>query len=418
MYGGGFFIYFLWKRRYRHALLLILFPVLSQLLFLWYLYHAYGNFSPTSVYMNEGQKQNFMYVVSKIITLKMRIETLLNYFFDQRDGLLFYNPIYFFAFPGLVLTLKRFRKYLPHLLIAAPGVIFVLSYAFLTHRGGFSPQARPLLPVTWLLMLFALIYYSESGNRLMKRIFLYLPLYPLFVTAFQLLHPRTLYQATTSDNKFRPGLMFQTWSSIHVNIADILPSFVKIEGNHTYLPNIIWLLVFLGLIIFALVKLQRRKIGGAAITIAFILLFAIFSLFPRIPTYNPVLVTQSGNIPYKIYRAALQPQKMARRPYFTSRPGGYLNTLSSWKRMKNLAIRLKNSGPARLRVNLTHFDHMEAQRDLEPGENGVVLLKNPRAKPFRNEFYYRIMVEIKPLKRGDISCSFEFFPCNRCPASQ
>ena len=97
----GFFAYWLYKKKIRSALLLIVFPLLFQALFFYYLYSAYGNFSPNSVYygmLSPEQSGAFYETILKKITLNMRWETLLDYFFDQRDGLLFYNPFIFFCF--------------------------------------------------------------------------------------------------------------------------------------------------------------------------------------------------------------------------------------------------------------------------------------------------------------------------------
>ncbi len=119
----GFFAYWIWKKKFRPALLLLVFPLLFQALFFYYLYHAYGNFSPNSVYygmLSPAQAGAFYDTILKKITLNMRWETLLDYFFDQRDGLLLYNPFYFFAFPGLLLALKNFKRYRLHLLAALP----------------------------------------------------------------------------------------------------------------------------------------------------------------------------------------------------------------------------------------------------------------------------------------------------------
>ena len=105
----------------------------------------------------------------KKIPLQARWETLLDYFFDQRDGLLLYNPFYFFAFPGLLLALKNFRRYRLHLLAALPAVLFILNHAFSTIRAGYCPQGRYLAPAAWALLLFALVYYRESRNRFFRR---------------------------------------------------------------------------------------------------------------------------------------------------------------------------------------------------------------------------------------------------------
>ena len=56
----GFCAYWLWRRKYRQALLLLVFPLLFQALFFYYLHAAYGSFSPNAVYygmLNPEQSQ-------------------------------------------------------------------------------------------------------------------------------------------------------------------------------------------------------------------------------------------------------------------------------------------------------------------------------------------------------------------------
>ena len=166
----------------------------------------------------------------------MRWETLLDYFFDQRDGLLLYNPFYFFAFPGLLLALKNFKRYRLHLLAALPAMLFILNHAFSTIRPGYCPQGRYLTPVDWALLLFALIYYRESRSPFFKKMFLGLPLYSLFVVVYQTMQPFTLYQPTTHDTLVRPGLHFSELEQYVFDLPGLLPSYIKTD-NSGYLPN-------------------------------------------------------------------------------------------------------------------------------------------------------------------------------------
>jgi hypothetical protein len=302
----GFFAYWARKRKFRPALLLLVFPLLFQALFFYYLYHAYGNFSPNSVYYGmlspAGAKELYETILNKI-TLNMRWETLLDYFFDQRDGLLLYNPFYFFAFPGLLLALKNFKCYRLQLLVALPALLFVLNHAFSTIRAGYCPQGRYLTPVAWALLLFAVIYYRESRNRIFKKAFLLLPLYAVFVAAYQVLEPFTLYQATTHDSLQRAGLMFQNWSNTRISLPALLPSFIKTD-NRGYLPNAVFLLVFLLLVVFSLVPWRarvRRWRGGLFAALVFGGIFSLCSLFPRLDLSAPRRLPGPRDLPCQVY---------------------------------------------------------------------------------------------------------------------
>ncbi len=258
----GFCGYWLWRKQFRRALLLLVFPLLFQALFFLYLYTAYGSFSPNSIYygmLNPEQSQALVDTILRKIPLQARWETLLDYFFDQRDGLLPYNPFYFFAFPGLLLALKNFRRYRLHLLVALPAGLFILNHAFSTIRAGYCPQGRYLAPAAWALMMFAVIYYRESRNRSMRRAVLILPLYPLFVTAYQALAPFTLYQPTTHDTLIRAGRLFQEWSNSRIHLPALLPSYIKVD-NQGYLPNTIFLAAFLLLVVLALLPWRPRAL--------------------------------------------------------------------------------------------------------------------------------------------------------------
>ncbi len=249
-----------------------------------------------------GAKDLVETILNKI-TLNMRWETLLDYFFDQRDGLLPYNPFYFFAFPGLLLALKNFKRYRLHLLVSLPALVFVLNHAFSTIRAGYCPQGRYLAPVTWALLLFALVYYRESRNRFFKKAFLVLPLYPVFVTAYQVLEPFTLYQATTHDSLQRAGLMFQNWSNTRIHLPALLPSFIKTD-NHGYLPNIIWLLTFALLVILSLLPARagaRRRHGGWLPVLVFAGIFSLCSLFPRLDLSSPQRLPGPRDLPCQVY---------------------------------------------------------------------------------------------------------------------
>jgi len=311
VFSLGFLFFFIKRKEYKKGFLFILFPIIFQLLFFSYLFYAYGNFSPNSIYygvMGEAQKKELFNVVLKKTPLKIRVETLLDYFFDQRDGLLLYNPFYLFAFPGLLIALRKFRIYSKHLLISVASFIYILYHGFSTVRAGYCPQARYLVPVLWILMLFSVIYYLESKNRFLKKIFVFIPIYSVFVVIYQVFNPFTLYQTTTHDYLYRPGLMFQYWSSLYLKLPNFLPSFIKVNSNEKYIPNLVFLFLFILFVVFSFKKIKKENLKPL-FPISFLFLFVIFSLFPRVPLFNPTLVTKSGAMPHLIYNANFYPTK-------------------------------------------------------------------------------------------------------------
>jgi len=428
LFSGGFFIYFVITRQSKKAILFVLFPLLFQILFFGYLYYAYGNFNPMSIYngvMSEAQINEYRSNMEEI-PLQKRVETLLGTFFDQRDGLLLYNPFYFFVFPGLILALKKYRKYWPHLLVSCAGFAFILFLGYSTVRPGYCPQARYLTPVTWLLMLFTIIYYRETQNKFFKRVLLYLPIYSIFVVIYQVFYPFTLYQSVTHINLNRPGLMFQQWSNIYFSIPDILPSFVKVPGNFKYLPNIIFLVLVIILTLLALQPqtkqpsnekfLREGSRGGRFFQkksppgILFGLIFIVFVLFPRVPVYNPILLAKEGAVPCKIYGESDYPTSAVERKFELTGKERYSFTVSTFEPASYFVLEFENQGEQGYEMVISNFDTQVETVKLSPGAPRRVFIKNPRYKRFKSNCFYRFHLRVKPSPPGKPSLYFQLYP--------
>jgi len=389
----GFFAYWSWKKKFRPALLLIVFPLLFQALFFAYLYHAYGNFSPNSVYygmLSPAESKALYETILKTITLNMRWETLLDYFFDQRDGLLLYNPFYFFAFPGLLLALKHRQRYRLHLLVALPAVFFVLNHAFSTIRPGYCPQGRYLTPVVWALLLFAVIFYRESRNPFFKKIFLSLPLYSLFVTVYQITQPFTLYQPTTHDSLLRPGLMFQNWSNSRIDLPALLPSYIKTD-NRGYLPNPVCLALFVLLVGFALTRWRsnaRRR--GLTPLLIFFGIFLLASLFPRPDLADPQRIRGPRDLPCQVY---FHPAVWA-----GSEEATWLSSVNLCRLrietllpLKSMQIQVQNrSAVESLEMTVILFDEANRRRQMPSGADGEFRWDQPRFLKLKTRFNYQL----------------------------
>lgn len=395
----GFCAVWLWRRQYRPALLLAAFPLFFQALFFLYLYGAYGTLSPNAVYygmLSPEQSAAFYETILKGITPLLRWETLLDYFFDQRDGLLLYNPFYFFAFPGLLLALKNIRRYRLHLLVALPAMIFILNHAFSTIRAGYCPQGRYLAPAAWALMLFAVVYYRESRNRPFRRAFLAIPLYPLFVSAYQTLQPFTLYQPTTHDILTRTGLMFQNWSNSRIDLPALLPSFIKVD-NRGYPPNALFLAVFLLLTALALIPWRARiarRTRDIVPLLVFLGIFSLGSLFPRPSRSTPRQLTGPRDLPSRVF---FEPAPAAgNEPATWILPAGHCRVrIESLVPLKSLALRLENPrGPEPLKMTVRLFDEKIAEDRLPPGTSNRLSLEQPRFKKIRNRYGYQLDLRV------------------------
>jgi hypothetical protein len=417
LFAAGFFIYFVKKKQPKRAVLFVLFPVLLQILFFGYLYYAYGNSNPMSIYNGVMTKEEAKEYYSKVqvIPLQKRVETLLGIFFDQRDGLLLYNPFYFLAFPGLILALKKFKTYWREILISAAGFAFILFLGYSTVRPGYCPQARYLTPVAWLLMLFAIIYYKETKNKTVKKWTFYLPVYSFLVVIYQVFHPFTLYQSATHLNLDRPALMFQQWSNIHFSIPDVLPSFIKVPGNFKYLPNIIFLVLLLVFIVLAMNKLKNYRVRFF-MPVLFGIIFLAAILFPRVPIFNSILLNKEGAVPCKIYGESPYPTRAAERKFELKGKSVYHYTVSTLSPVPFFVMEFENHGKTGYSVLITNFDQQKGQYRIVPtgpGKTQKIYISSPRYKRFKANYFYRFHLEVEPSPPARPSLYLQLYPVKK-----
>jgi hypothetical protein len=299
---GPFFIYALWslwngseaKDRIRRLAAFFIPAGLCVAAYFSLQYAIYGSFHPTSISfqgaMNGRQTVSFLKSLLTGIPFRLRWETLAGYFLDQRDGLFLYAPVYAFAFFGALAMLRsKVRDAGWLLFIAAP---YILISAFLTQRTGYAPQARPLVPVIWVLAIFVGGFIAENGNRLYRYLFNGAAGISFLVTWLLCRNPFALYQETTFGTTERAGALFVSLSNLHFYLPNHLPSFIKVEDGG-WAPNGIWILA---LVLFNAAYFLGRSTGqgrvlsfaGHAVVVSVLLLvfFALVVFFPR-----PVLVS-------------------------------------------------------------------------------------------------------------------------------
>jgi hypothetical protein len=207
-------------------------------LFYFGVWTMYGTISPFAVYEGAISGEQAQAITRSFLDLphSARVDTFLDYFLDQRDGLFLYAPFWIFALLGFVEMGRRARGDLVRLLlIAGP---FVLNYAFFTHRQGFCPQGRVLAPVSWIGAIAVGFFLAQAGNRFFRWLFGLAAGAGAAVSGILLTHPQFLYQPTTHDYTSRAGDLFVHLSSIRTFLPPLLPSFIKVD-NRGYLPNLI-----------------------------------------------------------------------------------------------------------------------------------------------------------------------------------
>ena len=295
------------KVRPRVRLLYFVIPALVGMgLFYLAVRDMYGTFSPFAVYegvLEPGQARAITQAFLDL-PLSSRVDTLLDYFLDQRDGLWLYAPFWLFMIPGFIVLFRKGKKawidLLGLLLIAGP---FVLNYAFFTHRQGFCPQGRVLAPVSWIAAIALGYFLNERGERIFGWLFGLGVAAAGAVSWILLRHPDFLYQPTTHDYTTRAGDLFVYLGNVRLFLPPLLPSFIKVD-NSRYAPNLVWVVliaVFLAAwLLFG--KREGRPLSGrfhglAAAGLLGVGLF-FWVLFPRVTLYPswPVVYTTGGSL--------------------------------------------------------------------------------------------------------------------------
>ncbi len=408
-----FFLYAMWillKRQKvgSNILYFLAGPVFLVLLHTLFSYTAYGSLSPFSVY---GSLSPFSASLEETTTLskslsllkeiflegsmKIRLETLLGYFFDQRDGLLLYAPVYFFGFLGMIeLGRRNFHKLLSLLLLTAP---YVLGLAFLTQRGAYAPQARTQVAVFWAMGI--LLGYFLMYNA--KKIFAYLfsaALFLSFTVVFVLLkNPWALYQSTTFGETQRAGQLFLHLSNLHFYLPQFLPSFLKIE-NRDWIPNYIWILVFVLFIsAYLIVKKHTFKtklsvhVGIVCLTLVLVFLWGV--LFPRFILQSPTNMTLPTGDKLTFYSLG----RVIRMPS----PGhfqlprdkrSYVFYFTSWRPLDEFMLNF-GSLDGEFDVDIKYFD-MSLFKGTVSKEKKSIQVSPTSFYRFKKRYLYRLSIEL------------------------
>jgi hypothetical protein len=293
-------LYGLWIliKRSRARLPLVFFLAITAFVILAYLQfqHAlYGRYSLSAVswaaQMTDTGQEFIRFAKNLLfkIPLQDRWETLTGYFLDQRDGLFFYAPIFFFALFGAVEMVRRKRKDFWLLLgLAAP---YVLVSAFLTQRTGYAPQARPLVSVIWALTIWLGYFLAHNRKTIWTYVFNFAAGFSFLVVLLLLKSPFNLYQETTRGMRERGSGLFFSLSNLHFHLTDFLPSYIK-SGEGAWLPNIIWPLIVLLLIGLFLIAKKRPRTLRVSIHVflacaAVAVFFVWIVLYPRLVLRQP-----------------------------------------------------------------------------------------------------------------------------------
>jgi len=385
-------------------------PLFSMVLFYVFIYSLYGTFSPIAVYegvMSPERAEAFKQLVLGI-PFRSRVDAFLDYFLDQRDGLLLYSPLYFFALLGLVELYRRKKSDFWSLLLI--GLPFLLNYALFTHRQGAAPQGRVLAPLSWILII-TVGYFIVHNRRKAFSFFFGAAAGAGFLIAGTLLaNPSFLYQPTTHEVTSRPGELFVYLSNLHFFLPPYLPSFIKVD-NTRYLPNYVWLagiIAFLGAYLFSK---KERPLGRAVPSVfAYGVLAAAFflwALFPRSPLYPVKTVEYSPQSALGFYTFPMGKGVIAKESgdFYLHLEKPYRFLFGSRKKLARVKLRF-GSKKGEYDLEMRQFD-LPLWQGKTNGEVKEIDFEPAAAYEFKRLFLYEVDLRLR--HRSDESMLLEPF---------
>lgn len=273
------------KEKITAVVKLAVFPLLVFGLLVIYSKTLYGALSPTNIFPKESYWS---------VPWLLRLKVFLAYFLDQRDGLLFYSPLFFLFFFSFKNTKKLDRRFL----LLGIAVSYVFFHAFTTVRGAYSPAGRPLMSVSWIFILFIAHFYFniiEEKTFFSGFVFKLLAGLGVFVLAWLFYYPLFVYQPVFAGTTERASGLNLFLGSDFVHLWELFPSFLT-SPKSGHPATFAWIGVLAVLLLFYYSKrstanktpvLERGKAPATVMAAAVFLLFAgIYSVYPHVHLIN------------------------------------------------------------------------------------------------------------------------------------
>lgn len=240
-------------------------PLLSALLFFFYLWHLYGSLSPKAMYRGTFAYKPLQVSPFFHLRLSETIRCGLGYLFDQRAGLLFYSPLYLMALAGAIFLFKRNRKAFLYLLVFFLPFWIFCSLAY--YWGGFCPPGRTLLPVLWVGALFVGAAMAEAKSVVSSFIVRSLLFLSILIGIVGTLWPRLLYHENLSfflSEEGRASNLLTSLSNSFIDLTRFAPHLINQEPVFKA-PLLCWLGFTLLLTLVLLKKPQPTLATGPSL---------------------------------------------------------------------------------------------------------------------------------------------------------
>jgi hypothetical protein len=399
------FIYAVWTLFKKHKvgwnlLYFFIFPSILTSFYFLFQYTFYGSLSLASISwrgaMTPQESLAYFKSIATGIPFRYRWETLAGYFFDQKDGLLLYAPFYFFAFLGCVEIARRNVRFL--LLLLFLTVPYVLNSALLTQRSGYAPQARPLVAVSWGLIILVGYFLRYNSKKIFKILFNGCVFIGFCFVFLLLKNPLALYQLTTAGTTERFGHLFLLLSNLRFSLYNYLPSYIKTE-NAGWTPNLAWaagVLLFVSLYIASKNHSFRMKISHhlGIVSFGILLIFFWLALNPRTVLLYPENTPYPSGQKITFYSLGRVAQMQEPGEFQLPRANrAYIFHFTSWQKLKGLRLSF-GSPDGVFDVEIELFDQVLYKGQASP-EIATLELAAPHSYRFKNTNLYRVTIRLQ-----------------------
>jgi len=255
------------QRSIRRLAALFAAPVLAIALLALFLLTLYGSLSPTVIYTGVGEDAKPLASVNLqairgadgfLPPVGDYVRVALMYFFDQRDGILFYSPVYLFGIAGLLLML--YRKHPLALTMASIFLVHWIAYSLSGWSSGHAPAGRPLVAVIWVLVVGMAVAYDKVRGNLANGIRIVVSTITLVFFALIVTHNHIIYHVLLGHTE-KHGNNFFASIPAPFDLTALFPNLFNPNDIHP-LPTILFiaLAVTIVLVIFRLGSREQR--GG------------------------------------------------------------------------------------------------------------------------------------------------------------